>query len=73
MSAIISLETGLTVFQLRSKMHLKPDKYFAGRGRWARGPGVDVMITIFSDFCQFSAKILAFFSKTNVMIKFLQN
>jgi hypothetical protein len=34
--------------------------------------GVDVMITIFCDFCQFSAKKLAFFSKTNVMIKFLQ-
>jgi hypothetical protein len=32
-------------------------------------PGADVMITIFSDFCQFSAKKLAFFSKTNVMIK----
>jgi GH18 family chitinase len=30
--------------------------------------GVDVMITIFCDFCQFSAKKLAFFSKTNVMI-----
>jgi hypothetical protein len=26
------------------------------------------MITIFCDFCQFSAKKLAFFSKTNVMI-----
>jgi hypothetical protein len=36
-------------------------------------PGVDVMITIFSDFCQFSAKKLAFFSKTNVMIKILHN
>jgi hypothetical protein len=35
-------------------------------------PGVDVMITIFCGFCQFSAKVLAFFSKTNVMIKFLQ-
>jgi hypothetical protein len=33
--------------------------------------GVDVMITIFCDFCQFSAKKLAFFSKANVMIKFL--
>jgi hypothetical protein len=32
--------------------------------------GVDVMITIFCDFCQFSAKQLAFFSKTNVMSKF---
>jgi hypothetical protein len=31
-------------------------------------PGVDVMITIFCDFCQFSAKKLAFFSKTYVMI-----
>jgi hypothetical protein len=31
-------------------------------------PGVDVMITIFCDFRQFSTKKLAFFSKTNVMI-----
>jgi hypothetical protein len=30
--------------------------------------GVDVMVTIFCNFCQFSAKKLAFFSKTNVMI-----
>jgi hypothetical protein len=36
-------------------------------------PGVDVMITIFGDFWQFSAKKLAFFSKTNVMIKLLHN
>jgi hypothetical protein len=36
-------------------------------------PRVDVMITIFSDFCQFSAKKLAFFSKTNVMITILHN
>jgi hypothetical protein len=28
------------------------------------------MITIFCDFCQFSATKLAFFSKTNVMIFF---
>jgi hypothetical protein len=34
-------------------------------------PGVDDMITIFCDFRQFSAKKMAFFSKTNVMIKFL--
>jgi hypothetical protein len=41
----------------------------------ARGlvSGVDVMITIFCDFCQFSVKKLAFFSKTNVMIQFLHN
>jgi hypothetical protein len=32
--------------------------------------GVDVMITIFCDFLQFSAKKLAFFSKTNATIKF---
>jgi hypothetical protein len=31
-------------------------------------PGVDVMITIFGDFRQCSAKKLALFSKTNVMI-----
>jgi hypothetical protein len=36
-------------------------------------PGVDVMITIFCDFSQFSAKKLAFFSETNVMINFFQN
>jgi hypothetical protein len=29
------------------------------------------MITIFGDFCQFSAKNLTFFSKINVMITFL--
>jgi hypothetical protein len=34
--------------------------------------GVDVRTTIFYNICQFSAKKLAFFSKTNVMIKFLQ-
>jgi hypothetical protein len=33
----------------------------------ATDPGADVMITIFCDFCQFSANKLAFFSKTNVM------
>jgi hypothetical protein len=32
--------------------------------------GTDVIITIFCDFWQFSAKKLAFFSKTNDMIKF---
>jgi hypothetical protein len=37
-----------------------------------RAPGVDVRITIFGDLCQFSAKKMAFFSLTNVMIKCLQ-
>jgi hypothetical protein len=36
-------------------------------------PGVDVMITIFCDFRQFSAKKLAFFLNTNVTINFFQN
>jgi hypothetical protein len=35
--------------------------------------GVDVMITIFGDFSQFSAKKLVFFLNTNVMINFFQN
>jgi hypothetical protein len=34
--------------------------------------GVDVIIIIFGDFCQFSEKKLAFFSKPNVMIIFFQ-
>jgi hypothetical protein len=36
-------------------------------------PWVDIMITIFGNFRQFSAKKLAFFSQTNVMIKILHN
>jgi superfamily I DNA and RNA helicase len=43
-----------------------------GKNNLARS-GVDVMITIFCDFHQFSAKKMAFFSKTNVMINFFQN
>jgi hypothetical protein len=39
---------------------------------FANCTGVDVMITILCDFRHFSAKKLAFFSKTNVMIKFSQ-
>jgi hypothetical protein len=38
-------------------------------------PGIDVIPTydsIFCDFCQFLAVKLAFFSKTNVVIKYLQ-
>jgi hypothetical protein len=33
-------------------------------------PGVDVMIIIFCDICQLSAKKMAVFSKPDVMIKF---
>jgi hypothetical protein len=36
-------------------------------------PGVDVMITIFYDFRQFSAEKIGVFSKTNVMVKILHN
>jgi Fe-S cluster assembly scaffold protein SufB len=36
-------------------------------------PGVDVMITIFCDFSQFSEKKLAFFKNTNIMIIFLHD
>jgi hypothetical protein len=32
--------------------------------------GVNVMIAIFCDVCQFSAKKLAFFTKSNAMMKF---
>jgi hypothetical protein len=49
---------------------------FRGRGNEApigRLRGVDVIITIFGDFCQFATKKLAFFSETNVMIKILHN
>jgi hypothetical protein len=35
--------------------------------------GVDVIITIFCDFSQFSAEKMAFFLNTNVMIIFFQN
>jgi hypothetical protein len=34
--------------------------------------GVDVMITIFCDLCQILAQKMAFFSKTNVVIKCYQ-
>jgi hypothetical protein len=36
-------------------------------------PGVDVMITIFCDFCQFSAKKWSFSQKPMLLSQFLQN
>jgi hypothetical protein len=36
-------------------------------------PRVDAMVAMFCDIRQFSAKKFAFFSKTNVMIKFVHN
>jgi hypothetical protein len=50
-----------------------PGKYFIRTNVDTQLPGVDVMIVIFCDFLQFSAKKLACFSKTNVMIKILDN
>jgi hypothetical protein len=41
-----------------------------GQSSQRPGPGVDVFITIFGDFRQFSAKLLAFFSKAIVMVNF---
>jgi hypothetical protein len=53
---------------------------FVKRDNWSGWPEVDVMITIFGDFRQFSAifdnfrrKNWLFFSKINVMIKILHN
>jgi hypothetical protein len=49
-------------FRLRGRLHV------------CCGPGVNVMITIFGDFFTISGeKKLAFLSKTNVVIKFLNN
>jgi hypothetical protein len=48
-------------------------EFIEKEARVGRKPGTDVMITIFGDFRQFSAKQLAFLSKTSVMIKFLHN
>jgi hypothetical protein len=39
----------------------------------SKASSCNVMLTIFGDFRQFSAKKLAFFSKTNAMIKILNN
>jgi hypothetical protein len=56
-----------TIFSRRQNSGIDYMKLHFGR----RLSGVDAMITIFGDFCQFSAKKMAFFSKTNVMIKIL--
>jgi hypothetical protein len=62
--ALIRQRRFVTKFQ--QKLHFIIDKI-------ETRSGVDVMITIFCDFCQLSAKQLAFFSITNVMIKHLHN
>jgi hypothetical protein len=59
---------------LQEKLHrFKAENFFLLKREQASLPGVDVMIIIFCDFWQFSAKKIAFFSKTNVMIKILHN
>jgi hypothetical protein len=50
--------------------HLWTTKFFPNVIKPNLLTGVDVMITIFCDFRQFSAQKLAFFSRTNVMIIF---
>jgi hypothetical protein len=50
------------------------NEHFGKKISWRyRKSGVDVRITIFCDFCQFSLKKLTFFSKTNVMTIFCKN
>jgi hypothetical protein len=66
----------MRALQLRFPVVLGKDLPQIGRPlrQGDRRPGVDVMITIFCDFLTiFGGKKLAFFSKTNVMIKFLHN
>jgi hypothetical protein len=58
-------------FKTNKVIILKSLDTFVQNGKIFTQSGVDVMITIFCDFRQFSAKKLAFFSKPNVMIKFL--
>jgi hypothetical protein len=61
----------------QKKICVKFDKSWIGLQLWANfsaeTSGVDVMITIFSDFSKFLAKQLAFFLKTDVMIIFCTN
>jgi hypothetical protein len=58
----------LCIFLIEAQLAIKSNAIFFSS---FLVPGVDVMITIFCDFRQFSAKKMAFFSKTNVMIKIL--
>jgi hypothetical protein len=61
---------GASASPQRAVGHPRPAQLVKNPCYW---PGVDVMITIFCDFRQFSAKKIAFFSTTNVMIKILHN
>jgi hypothetical protein len=54
------------IFQHSSYQRLREHRKFTQSG-------VDVMITIFCDYRQFSAEKMSFFSKTDVMIKILNN
>jgi hypothetical protein len=64
---------------MRNRSQVEAGSFFRCRKQQHNGemyvgsPGVDVMIIIFCHFQQFLAKKLAFFTKTNVMINFLQN
>jgi hypothetical protein len=60
-----TINTGYDSDQLKAEFAINKKIYQVSGQR----SGVDVMIIIFCDFRQFSAKKLAFFSKTNVIIK----
>jgi hypothetical protein len=64
------LEKVLSIFELRDQVG--EEKICFAESWRSRKVGVDVMITFFCDFRQFSAKKMAFFLETNVMMKSLQ-
>jgi hypothetical protein len=68
------LETGQSVDKILKGEDRRTDggKKIDPQKRCGLSPGVDVIIPIFCDFSQLSAKKLAFFSKTNAMFPFLQ-
>jgi hypothetical protein len=76
-STLLALKRGPRVRMARNfysmqtlQLHIRSAKTFS---IITDRPGVDVMITIFCDFPQFSPTKLAFFTNTNLMIKFLHN
>jgi hypothetical protein len=62
-------------FSCQGYANVRKRYMWIGKKYWAHCSKavVDVMIKIFCDFRQFSAKVLKFFWKPNVIIKFLHN
>jgi hypothetical protein len=73
LSSAIRKQKYFLIFEKNAAAYQNADAVVANTEVVGSAPGVDVMITIFCDFCQFSAKKLACLSKTNVMIQFLHN